>query len=128
VTRGGPARPAVFVDEGPRAADESGDEIGDSGGWIDMLNRTNRVSEAPGGRSTNAFYGDRARHAVDVALRCLRERDQNERVRALALRAETLRSEIEQWQTVPPSIEVREGAMQRALTIHLEAVALARKL
>jgi hypothetical protein len=90
-----------------------------------MLNRTNGMFSA--GRPTSSFSSDRARHAVDVALKCLRDREQNERVRALALRAETLRNEIEAWRLQPPSMEVREGAMLRALSIHLEAVALARK-
>jgi hypothetical protein len=57
----------------------------------------------------------------------LREREQNERVRAVARRAETLRNEIEQWRAQPPSMEARESAMLRALSIHLEAVALSRE-
>jgi hypothetical protein len=91
-----------------------------------MLNRTNGTFSGPAGRPTS-FSSDRARHAVDVALKCLREREQNERVRAVAQRAETLRNEIERWRIEPPSMEAREGAMLRALSIHLEAVALSRK-
>jgi hypothetical protein len=92
-----------------------------------MLNRTNAMLSAPAGRPATSFTSDRARHAVDVALKCLRQREQDERVRALARRAEMLRNEIERWHAEPPSMEVREGAMLRALSIHLEAVALSRK-
>jgi hypothetical protein len=92
-----------------------------------MLNRTNGKLSAPAGRPAASFSSERARHAVDVALKCLRQREQDERVRALARRAETLRNEIEAWHAEPPSIEAREGAMMRALSIHLEAVALSRK-
>jgi hypothetical protein len=92
-----------------------------------MLNRTNGPFALPAGRQNSVFASERARRAVDVALRFLREREQNERVRALAMRAEALRSEIEGWRSQPPSTAAREGVMQRALSIHLEAVALTRK-
>lgn len=92
-----------------------------------MLNRTNGPFALPAARQNSVFASERARRAVDVALRFLREREQNERVRALAMRAEALRNEIEDWRAQPPSTTAREGVMQRALSIHLEAIALTRK-
>jgi hypothetical protein len=92
-----------------------------------MLNSSNRAFDVPQARSASTFGSDRARHAIDVALRCLREREQNERVRALSQRAEALRAEIEGWSREPPSLEMRDGMMQRLLSIHIEAAALARK-
>jgi hypothetical protein len=92
-----------------------------------MLNSSNTAFEAPPARSASTFGSDRARYAIDVAVRCLREREQDERVRALSQRAEALRAEIEGWRTEPPSLEMRDGMMQRLLSIHIEAAALARR-
>jgi hypothetical protein len=92
-----------------------------------MQSKSNRLYGDPVARPMSSFTGERAQYAVDIALRYLREREQTERVRALAARAEDLRTEIERWRTEPPTVEMLERATTSALSIHVEAVALARK-
>ncbi len=49
-------------------------------------------------------------------------------MRAIAQRAEALKGEIDRWSDERPSSEKREAIVQEAISLHLEAVALSRKI
>ena len=70
---------------------------------------------------------DRARYAVDLALRCLGGIEPAKDVRDLVERAERLRHEIKHWTTHPPTSEEREAVMRGALSIQVAAMTLLRK-
>ncbi|MGD0679957.1 MAG: hypothetical protein ABSC94_31625 [Polyangiaceae bacterium] len=70
---------------------------------------------------------DRARYAVDLALRCLGSIEPAKNVRDLVDRAEGLRDEMKHWSTHPPSSERRETVMRGALSIQMAALNLLRK-
>jgi hypothetical protein len=70
---------------------------------------------------------ERARHSVDLALRCLGGVEPTEDVIDLVERAQKLRDEIDQWSSRPPSPEMREAVMRGTLSIQMAAMALLRK-
>jgi predicted Fe-S protein YdhL (DUF1289 family) len=90
-----------------------------------MDNRTVETSWTA--RQPIPFEGERARHAVDLTLRCLRGIALTEDVRDLVDRAERLHDEIMQWTVVPPSSEMREAVMRGALALQVAALTVRKE-
>jgi hypothetical protein len=73
-------------------------------------------------------HSDRARHAIDLALHCLRGLESTPEVRDLTQKAEDLRLEIDGWPARQPTPEMRDAAMRTALSIQVSALGILSRL
>jgi len=69
----------------------------------------------------------RARQGFDMAVRYLRAMEPTDAVRELVARAERLEAEMDAWSEVPPTVEARDAAVRRALSIQVAVLSLARR-
>jgi hypothetical protein len=92
-----------------------------------IQNMDNRTVETRTAHQPIPFEGERARHAVDLTLRCLRGIALTEDVRDLVDRAERLHDEIMQWTVVPPSSEMREAVMRGVLALQVAALTVRKE-